>query len=96
MEMGGNPCQIVDLQKLLPGTINLPGVFAVILGTFWRRSGGLGSRSDLGPLLAGKLQNAKAFTKVTNKVHFPSLLFVKVGCYVPGRGLLQKLRSYGI
>ena len=25
----------MDFQKLLPGTINLPGVFATILGTFW-------------------------------------------------------------
>ena len=35
VEMDGNPCQKVDCQKLLPGTINLPGVFATILGTFW-------------------------------------------------------------
>ena len=32
---GGNPCQKMDFQKLLPGAINLPGVFAIILGTFW-------------------------------------------------------------
>jgi hypothetical protein len=31
----GNPCQKVDFQKLFPGTINLPGVFAIILGTIW-------------------------------------------------------------
>ena len=33
VKMGGNPCQKMDFQKLLPGTINL--VFAMILGTFW-------------------------------------------------------------
>jgi len=32
---GGNPYQKVDFQKLLPGTINLPGVFAIVLGKFW-------------------------------------------------------------
>jgi hypothetical protein len=28
---GGNPCQIVDLPKLLPGASNLPGVFAMMI-----------------------------------------------------------------
>ena len=32
---GRNPCQKMVFQKLLPSTINLPGVFAIVLGTFW-------------------------------------------------------------
>ena len=41
-------------QKLPSGASNLPGVFAIILRTFWWRSGGLGSRSGFWtPLLAG-------------------------------------------
>jgi len=49
VEMGGNPYQKVDFQKLLPGTINLPGVFAMILGAFWCKSKGLGWRFGFGP-----------------------------------------------
>jgi len=35
VEMGEIPYQKVDSQTLLPGTINLPGVFEIILGILW-------------------------------------------------------------
>jgi hypothetical protein len=78
---GGNPCQRMDLQKLLPGTLNLPGVLAILLGTFWWRSGGLGSRSAFGPLLAGKPP------RWNTKFTILGILSVRVVCYGPGRGL---------
>ena len=60
VEMAGNPCQKVDPQKLLPSTINLPGVFAIILGTFGEGLGVWGEGPVLDPLLAGKLLKTEA------------------------------------
>ena len=58
--LGRVPCQKVDFQKLLPGTSNLPGMFAMIV--FGGGLGVWGENPVLDPLLAGKLRNAKALT----------------------------------
>ena len=47
----------MDFQKLLPGTINLPGVFAILWGHFGEGSGAQGEGPVLDPLLAGNYAN---------------------------------------
>jgi len=61
VEQGGNPCQRMDLQKLLPGARNLPGVFPLLLGTFLRRFGIWGEGLVLDPPFGRETTQCKGF-----------------------------------